>query len=279
MISYVDIGSLPKMRNHEHPGTSETKIKCIVCKAVDRKRALSERKNKIESKLLEKSARENEWCETIRRMFSPSAKLDYRFVVQVIRSLLLLMPFSSVANEHIYSYLHDATPGTRQHTNSHSTLHLFVPRIRLLLQLYSHVQLALYLCYSFYLFICIFASIVLMISAAEAKENPNNRNADEKTRMKIIIWFRFVAHFLPLFTSCSVHSRCSVICLTSLPRSACRCVMCRAVFFFGIFIVARFVPVILFCTFSIGLYWIGSFVWQKRSVKWRRSRSQSICSR
>lgn len=42
------------MRNHEHPGTSETTTKkCIVCKAVDRKRALSEQKNN--SKLLENS--------------------------------------------------------------------------------------------------------------------------------------------------------------------------------------------------------------------------------
>lgn len=119
-------------------------------------------------------------------MFSPSAKLDYRFVVQVIRSLLLFMPFSSVAIEHI-SYLimrHQApnspTPTRTAHTTFIRTTHSVIAL------LYSHVQLSLDLCY--FLFIYMYFRLNRPDDLrAEAKENPNNRNADEKTRIKIII--------------------------------------------------------------------------------------------
>lgn len=137
-------------------------------------------------------------------MYSASAKLDYRFVVQAIRSHSSFL--SSVATYIWYiSHFYHATPNNTTPRSVYAGFSL-VARITVIALLYSHVQLALPCVFAFlyiYLFICIFASIVLMISSPMPKKTQTTANIDEKTRIKIIIWFRFVTHFSLLFT-CSL---------------------------------------------------------------------------
>lgn len=114
-------------------------------------------------------------------IFSSSAKLDYRFVVQVIRFLC-----SSRGNErrrkiHTNTYRVFIMRDTEHQTPVRHTLDSLVARITLIALLYSHVQLNClcsllfsslfaFFCYIYlFIYLCVFASIVLMISAPMPK--------------------------------------------------------------------------------------------------------------
>lgn len=117
---------------------TQPKGKCNACKAVDRKRAQNKRKRKKQTSV--KFARENEWCETIRRMFSPSAKLDYRFVVQVIPDFFLGLFMS-------FSYLYHAAPGTKQQPTKHQpTIHYIYSWHGYCFALFTRSTLTLWVC-------------------------------------------------------------------------------------------------------------------------------------
>lgn len=100
-------------------------VACNVCKAVDRKRAHDKRRKK-KSKLLENSPERMNDAKRFVVCFPLSAKLDYRFVVQVIRFFAVVHVVLCLRRKNIIYIVVSLSCHTRHQIPTHQTQYTFI---------------------------------------------------------------------------------------------------------------------------------------------------------
>lgn len=212
--------------------------------------------------------------------FPLSAKLDYRFVVQVIRFFAVVHVVLCLRRKNIIYIVVSLSCHTRHQIPTHQTQYTFIRNafaFGYCFALFTRSTLDLFVClFVFFPVIFIYLYVVSTQSswwsARRGQRKPKQPKCRRENENKNNNLISFHGTFFSIVRL--LFSALDALWSTSRPSLVLRASLCVAHCFFFVVVVARFVSVILFCTFSIGLYWIASFVWQKRSVKWRRSLAQ-----